>query len=144
MQCYNSYNNCWYRKDKGSTSKDEGENLARQDSDDSEGGMVVMAVVADNHVESKIWFLDSCCSNHMTGRKEWLKDFDESKKSKVKLTDNSLLQEEGTDNIVFKMCNGGKVMVKDVLYIPGIKCNLLSVGQPVEKGFSFGSRNKSA
>ena len=85
--------NCWYRKDKGSTSKDEGENLARQDSDDSEGGMVVMAVVADNHVESKIWFLDSGCSNHMTGRKEWLADFDESKKSKVKLADNSCKQE---------------------------------------------------
>ena len=41
-------------------------NLARQDSDDSEGGMVVMAAVADNHVESKIWFLDSGYSNHMT------------------------------------------------------------------------------
>ena len=61
VQCYNYEKlvhvakNCWYRKDNGSTkSKDEGANLARQDSDDSEGGMVVMAAVADNHVKSKI------------------------------------------------------------------------------------------
>ena len=53
-----------------------------------------------------------------------------------KLTDNSSLQEEGTSNIVFQMSNGGKVMIKDVLYVPGIKCNLLSVGQLVEKCFS--------
>ena len=39
----------------------------------------------------------------MTGRKEWLADFDESKKSKVKLADNSSLQAEGTGNIVFQM-----------------------------------------
>ncbi|XP_058783879.1 uncharacterized protein LOC131658624 [Vicia villosa] len=87
-------------KDNGSTKgKDEGANLARQDLDDSEG-MMVMAAVEDNHVESKIWFLDSGFTNHMTGQNVWLADFDESKKSKVKLADNSLLQVEGTGNIV--------------------------------------------
>ena len=64
-------------------------------------------------------------------------DFDESKKSRVKLTDNSSLQEEGTGNIIFQMSNGGKSMIKDVLYIHGIKYDLLSVGQLVEKGFSI-------
>ena len=28
-------------------------------------------------------------------------------------------------------------MIKDVLYVPGMKCNLLSVGKLVEKGFSI-------
>ena len=64
-------------------------------------------------------------------------DFDESKKSKVKLADNSSLQAEGTGNIVFQMSNGGKDMIKDALYVPGIKCNLLSVGQLVERSFSI-------
>ena len=67
----------------------------------------------------------------MTGWKEWLEDFDESKKRKVKLADNSSLQEEGTGNIVFQMSNGGKAMIKDVLYVPGMKCNLLCVEQLV-------------
>ncbi|XP_058783101.1 uncharacterized protein LOC131657754 [Vicia villosa] len=87
-------------------------------------------------VESKIWFLDSGCSNHMIGQKVWLRYFNESKMSKVKLVDNSSLQAESTGNIVFYMSNGGKLMIKDVLYVPGMKCNLLSVGKLVEKGFS--------
>lgn len=60
MQCYNCEkwshmaNNCWYNKDKGPTKgNEEGENLARQDSDDYED-MVVIAAVADDHFESKI------------------------------------------------------------------------------------------
>lgn len=73
MQCYNwekwghLAKNCWHNKDKGATKgKEEEANLARQDSDDYEDTMI-MAVVADDHVDSKIWFLDSGCSNHMTG-----------------------------------------------------------------------------
>ena len=49
-------------------------NLARQNSDDYED-MMVMAAVVDDHVSSKIWFLESSCSNHMTGQKVWLADF---------------------------------------------------------------------
>lgn len=74
VQCYNYEKwghlakNYWYKKDKGGTKckDDKGENLARQDSDDF-GGMVLVAVVADEHVDSKTWFFDTDCSNHMTG-----------------------------------------------------------------------------
>ncbi|XP_050914627.1 uncharacterized protein LOC127129501 [Lathyrus oleraceus] len=74
--------------------------------------MIVMVAVAGDHVESKIWFLDSGCSNHMTSQKVWLEDFDSSKKSKVKLADNSSFQVEGTGDIVFQRSNLGKAMIK--------------------------------
>ncbi|XP_050877295.1 uncharacterized protein LOC127081048 [Lathyrus oleraceus] len=142
VQCYNSEKwghlakHYWYRKDKRSTKgKDEGVNLARQDLDDF-NDMMVMVIVTDDHVKCKICFLDSGCSNHLTGRKVWLVDFKESKKSKVKLDDNNLLQAEGTDNIVIQRSNEVKTLTKDVFYVPRIKCNLLSVRQLVEKGFS--------
>lgn len=80
-----------------------------------------MSAVADDHVESNIWFLDLECSNHITGRKVWLVDFDESKKCKVKLADNSSLQAEGTRNIVIQRSNRVKALIKDVLYVPGMK-----------------------
>ena len=64
-------------KDKGAIKdKEEGENLACQDSYDYED-LVVMAAISDGHVDSKIWFLDIGCSNHMTGRKVGLIDFNE-------------------------------------------------------------------
>ena len=34
------------------------------------------------------------------------------------------------------MSNEGKVVIKDVIYVPRIMCNFLSVGQLVEKSFS--------
>ncbi|KAI5425630.1 hypothetical protein KIW84_031446 [Lathyrus oleraceus] len=70
----------------------------------------------------------------MTSQKVWLAYFDESKKIMVKLGDNSSLQAEGTGNIVIQRRNGAKAMIKDVHYVPGIKCNLLSVRQLTEKG----------
>ena len=51
----------------------------------------------------------------------WLAYFDELKKSMVKLADNSLLQAEGTGNIVVQISNGGKAMIKCMLYVTGIK-----------------------
>lgn len=72
----------------------------------------------------------------MSGRKVCLEDFDESKKTKDMLANNRLLQAKGTCNIAIQRRNGAKAIIKDVLYVPGIKCNLLSVGQLVEKGFS--------
>lgn len=111
MQCYNYEKwghlakNGWYRKDMGATKgNEEGANLTHQDSDDYED-MMVMAVVANDHVDSKIWFLDTGCSSHMTGRKIWLEYFDESKKSMVKLADKSSLQAQGTCNIVIQRSN---------------------------------------
>ena len=49
---------------------------------------------------TKSWFLDARCSNHMTGHKEWLVNFDSSKKSKVKFADDSTLRVEGVGDVV--------------------------------------------
>lgn len=96
---------------------------------------MIMVAVAYEHVYTNIWFLDTCFSNHMTGQKAWLADFDESKKNNFKLDDNSSLQAEGIGDIIIQRINGAKIMIKDVLYVARMKCNLLSVGQLVEKGF---------
>ncbi|XP_020687907.1 uncharacterized protein LOC110103503, partial [Dendrobium catenatum] len=49
---------------------------------------------------SEIWFLDSGCSNHMTGMKFFFKEIDMSKKSKVIFGDNNVVQVEGKGSIV--------------------------------------------
>lgn len=68
------------KKDKGATkgNDDDVENLACQDSNDSDG-MVLMDAFVDEHVDSKTWFLDTGSSNRMITRRVWLADFDESK-----------------------------------------------------------------
>lgn len=85
---------------------------------------------------SDVWYLDTGCSNHMTGHREWLSDFDATKKTQVSLADHSKLTAEGKGTISPVIPGGRPALVKEVFHVPHLKCNLISVGQLVEKGFS--------
>ena len=86
----------------------------------------LMACVDMNKVNGEdMWFLDSGCSNHMCGKKEYFSDFDESFRVSVKLGNNS------------SMVVMGKGNVRLVFYVPELKNNLLSTGQLQEKGLNF-------
>ncbi|PKA48313.1 Retrovirus-related Pol polyprotein from transposon TNT 1-94 [Apostasia shenzhenica] len=87
--------------------------------------------------EQNIWFLDSGCSNHMTGVKEIFKSLDESIKLQVCLGDSKQIKAEGKGIVSFKGKSGTEKLIHDVLYIPGLKHNLISVGQLVHKGYSI-------
>jgi hypothetical protein len=95
-----------------------------------------MAVACEDKMKGEEWYLDSGCSNHITTHREWLTNFDASKKTIIKLADNKKLASECSGNIVMKSNFGGKVIIEDVFYVPDMKCNMMSIGQLVEKGFS--------
>ena len=78
-------------------------------------------------------YLDTGCSTHMTGRKEWFI------KSKVKFGGNSVVIAEGVCKVMIKSNNGVKACITDVLYVPKLKNNLLCLEQLVEKGYFFQS-----
>ena len=40
---------------------------------------------------NEIWYIDSGCSNHMTGHRDWLVNFDARKKSIVRFADNRVI-----------------------------------------------------
>lgn len=72
----------------------------------------------------------------MTCRKEWLTDLDTNKRSKVRFQDFRSVNAEGIGTITVRRKDGRLAFIQDVLYVPEIKCNLFSLGQLVEKGFS--------
>jgi hypothetical protein len=72
----------------------------------------------------------------MTAHREWLTSFDSSRTSNIKLANSSKLAAEGTGNIVIRGNSGVKVIIEDVLYVPAMDCNLLSIGQLAKKRFS--------
>jgi hypothetical protein len=88
------------------------------------------------------WYLDSGCSTHMTGRKDWFVQINQATKNKVKFADDTTLSAEGVGDVLIGRKNGGHSRIKDVLYIPGIKCNLLSIGQLLERGYLIRLENK--
>ncbi|XP_028230389.1 uncharacterized protein LOC114410632 [Glycine soja] len=84
------------------------------------------------------WYLNSGCSNHMTGHKEWLVNFDMKKRSKVKFVDNRVIEAKGTtSDVLIQRKDGGQALITEVLYVHTMKNNLLSIGQLLQKGFSM-------
>lgn len=63
-------------------------------------------------------------------------DFDSRRRKKIRYVDDKYLNAEAMGNVKVKVKNGKTVLIKDVWYVPGIKSNLMSVGQLIEKGFS--------
>ncbi|CAL8992988.1 unnamed protein product [Prunus brigantina] len=89
---------------------------------------------ADKRPMEDVWYLDSGCSNHMTGREDVLIDIDRSITAKVAMGTGQLVDVLGKGSLVVdtKM---GKRYIKEVMLVSGLKENLLSVGQMMEHGY---------
>jgi len=71
----------------------------------------------------------------MTGNKVWLREVDPGRNTKVKLDDHRTLTTKGMWKIDIEGKNGKITIIEDVLYVLGMQCNLLSVGQLIQKGY---------
>ncbi|PNX68295.1 copia-type polyprotein [Trifolium pratense] len=83
----------------------------------------------------ELWFLDSGCSNHMVGNKNWLFDYDDTFKDSVKLGDDSKMVVEGKRNLKLHI-QGFTQILTNVYFLPGLKNNLLSIGQLQQKNLT--------
>eukprot|EP00253_Pinus_taeda_P023579 PITA_23579 len=96
-------------------------------------------LIACNMVETKsddIWFLDSGCGNHMRGNIALFSGLDQNVKSQVTLGTDSKVYVMGKAEVKIFTKKGEKKTIADVYYVPGMKCNLLSIGQLVQKRYN--------
>ncbi|CAL8990799.1 unnamed protein product [Prunus brigantina] len=82
----------------------------------------------------EVWYLDSGCSNHMTGREDVLIDIDRNVTAKVAMGTGQLVDVIGKGSLMVETKMGRKY-IKEVLLVSGLKENLLSVGQMMEHGY---------
>ncbi|GAU38979.1 hypothetical protein TSUD_378550 [Trifolium subterraneum] len=75
------------------------------------------------------------CSNHMTGNKSILTDFKKCLNTRIKLTNGNFIAAEGMGNVVIQRSNAKKTVIEKVLYVPGMRCNLMSVAQSQNRTF---------
>jgi len=102
-----------------------------------EEDLLLMAHVEHIGEEEKhVWFLDSGCSNHMCGVKEWFIELDHDFKQNVRLGDDRKMTVEGRGKLRLEV-DGRNQVISDVYFVPGLKNNLLSVGQLQQKGLRF-------
>ncbi|KAG8481238.1 hypothetical protein CXB51_026069 [Gossypium anomalum] len=88
------------------------------------------------------WLVDSGCSHHMAADVNLFKELDRSFSSRIKIGNGSLIEAKGRGDVLISSSSGNK-MITNVLYVPDIDQNLLSVGQLVEKGYSLFFRSGS-
>ncbi|XP_050914756.1 uncharacterized protein LOC127129650 [Lathyrus oleraceus] len=91
--------------------------------------------------DKNVWYLDSGCSNHMTGKKEDFINIDSSFGSKVELGNGEHVEVKGKGSIGVTTKQGSKV-INDTLYVPELDENLLSIGQLLEHGYSLNFENR--
>ena len=92
-------------------------------------------IVAVNTSRSnEVWYVDSGASNHMTNHKEWFSTLEKSKQTGVvETSDDTPHPIEHIGDVPLSHV-GQKGIMRNVLHVPTITKNLVSVGQIVNQG----------
>ncbi|PHT78675.1 hypothetical protein T459_16727 [Capsicum annuum] len=90
--------------------------------------------------DENTWFVDSGCTQHMTSKQEYFTKL-ESAKGSVKLIDKTTLEIVGKGTVAIEAPKGTK-FIQDVLLVPDLDQNLLSVGQMLEKDYMLLFKDK--
>lgn len=104
---------------------------------EEEEELLLMSYIEQHQTKSEeVWFLDSGCSNHMTGNREWFSELEEGFRRTIKLGNDTRMAVMAKGNVQLQV-NGMTQVISDVYYIPELKSNLLSIGQLQEKGLAI-------
>lgn len=88
-------------------------------------------------IANKVWYIDSGASCHMTGVRECFDTKLEEKKLDfyIELRDNAKYHATGISTVKFQRESDKPLLVEDVLYVPGMTKNLISVSALEDKGY---------
>ena len=71
----------------------------------------------------------------MTDKKSWFSKLDDSVNRKIRFADNSIIC--GIGKVLIHRKDGKKACITDVLYVPNMRSNLISIGQLLQKGYTM-------
>lgn len=84
-----------------------------------------------------MWMIYDHASNHMTPHEKLFTTLDRTYKAKVGLVDGTVIMVEGIGDIKIKMKEGKQKTINNVIFVPGLNKNVLSVRQMTSRGCSF-------
>ena len=82
-------------------------------------------------MDTCLWYLDSGCSRHMIGVRSLFKVFESKKDGNVTFSNGSKSQIKGKGTISLP----GLLDIANVLYVEGLRVNLLSISQICDQDF---------
>lgn len=92
------------------------------------------AVFLTGNFDKNNWYIDSGASKHMTMRREWLSNISTSSITEVTVANDMKMDVASMGKLKMK-CDNVNVTLNEVLYVPNLTTNLLSVSEITSKGF---------
>ena len=80
------------------------------------------------------WFLDSGATSHLTAKREWINDFVSKPDDEVGIANGTKLASTGSGVVSIPLASGYTMDAHDVVHVPDLKLNLLSVSKIVGQG----------
>lgn len=90
---------------------------------------------SNNMAKSDVWYIDSGASSHMTPHAQLLSNIQPSKVGEIRSANNAKLKVSGAGETVLNICKNN-IPVSNILHVPGLSANLLSVSHIASNGNS--------
>ncbi|CAL9221691.1 unnamed protein product, partial [Arabidopsis halleri] len=87
--------------------------------------------------DENMWMIYGHATNHMTPHEKLFTFLDRTYKAKVGLVDGTVIMVEGRGDVKIKMKEGKQKTINNVIFVPGLNRNVLSVQQMKSRGCSF-------
>ncbi|KAF7839956.1 Retrovirus-related Pol polyprotein from transposon TNT 1-94 [Senna tora] len=88
-----------------------------------------------------IWLVDSGCTSHMCKEEKMFCDLDKTVKIRVTLGNGEVMQSQGKGSVTVATRQGTRT-IHNVLFVPGLSQNLLSVAQMISHGYTVMFKKK--
>lgn len=112
------------------------EGLSDEDFDGAEDTQAALnACMSAFTTDEDPWFLDSGASSHVTGNSNLISDISDSSISSIRTAAGQVLPVSYKGNVQFT--DPEVKTINDILYVPGVKTNLLSVGRFTDLGHTI-------
>jgi hypothetical protein len=123
------------KKQGGTTTSAEKDEFASQ----FEREMSLLVSLSTVETPSSVWYIDSGASSHMSGVREHFTDLTKFViKLEIVLENNTIVRAVGRGTVSLRP----PMLFRDVLYVPGLKKNLISVSTIQDRGFEVSFRGE--
>ncbi|OMO99220.1 hypothetical protein CCACVL1_03887 [Corchorus capsularis] len=142
IECFRCHKRGHYKSECRTNLSKGGErsNYIEQEEKEAEISLLMVCHTKEESAKN-MWYLDTGCSNHMSGDKKAFAELDETFTDTVKFGDDSTVEVKGKGNVRIQTNSGQVQSILNVLYVPDLKTNLLSIGQLQEKGYEIVIKN---
>ncbi|XP_049349070.1 uncharacterized protein LOC125813644 [Solanum verrucosum] len=96
---------------------------------------LLMVSQSSEEYHTSLWYLDTGCSNYLSGEKSAFSELDETFHTTVKFGDDYCIAVKGKGKVKLQTKSSSMKIISDVFFTPDLKNNLISVGQLQENGY---------